>query len=97
MSTKLLSQKKIQAWIDNREGWKLLDKAIRKRYDFPSFRGAIVFVNRIATVADELNHHPDIEIRYDKVFLTLSTHDAGGVTQKDIDLAARIDFSTSVR
>ena len=92
MAAELLPQEAVQAWIDGRSGWRLRDGAIRKKYLFPSFRSAIVFVNRVATVADELNHHPDIDIRYDKIFLALSTHDAGGITQKDLDLATRVDF-----
>ena len=49
------------------------------------------FVNRVAELAEKANHHPDIDIRYSKVTLTLSTHDAGGITQNDIDLAKAID------
>ena len=64
---------------------------------FPSFRSAIVFVNRVATIADEEGHHPDIQIRYDRVSLHLWSHDAGGVTERDLKLAERIDFATSAR
>jgi 4a-hydroxytetrahydrobiopterin dehydratase len=54
-----------------------------------------VFVNRVASLADELNHHPDIDIRYTAVLLTLSTHSAGGLTELDLKVAERVDFATS--
>lgn len=92
-----VSREKIKRWADARSGWKVREDAIRKRFAFPSFRDSIVFVNRVATLADEHDHHPDIDVRFDKVFLTLSTHDAGGVTRKDLNLAERIDFATSAR
>lgn len=87
----------VEAWAAAHARWKFRDDTIRKKYVFPSFRSAVVFVNRVATIADELNHHPEIRIRYDKVFLRLRSHDAGGVTQRDLDLAERIDFATSAR
>lgn len=94
---KKISKDEINGWADARAGWKVREDAIRKRFVFPSFRDSIVFVNRVATLADEHDHHPDIDVRYDKVFVTLSTHDAGGVTRKDLNLAERIDFATSAR
>ncbi len=92
-----LSPDEVAGWADARRGWKVRENAIRKRFAFASFRASIVFVNRVATLADEHDHHPDIDVRYDKVYVTLSTHDSGGVTQKDLNLAERIDFSTSAR
>ncbi len=56
-----------------------------------NFAAAMVFVNRVAELAESRNHHPDIAISWNKVTLTLSTHDAGGLTQLDLDLAAAID------
>ena len=96
MSAKL-DAKAIRDWLKDRDGWKVKGKAIRKDFSFKSFRSTIVFVNRIATLADEAGHHPDIDIRYDKVTLALSTHDAGGITDKDLELARAIDFATSAR
>lgn len=92
-----LTPEEIAGWLEGRFGWKMREEAIRKRFVFPSFRSAIVFVNRVATLADEHDHHPDIDVRYDRVYLTLSTHDAGGVTKKDLELAERVDFATSKR
>ena len=94
---KRLPQHEIEGWIAAHPRWRFREGSIRKKYAFPSFRSAIVFVNRVATIADELNHHPDIVVKYDRVSLTLSTHDAGGVTEKDFKLAERIDFATSAR
>ncbi len=66
-----------------------------KQFSFPSFRDSIVFVNRVATLADDADHHPDIDVRYDRVTLILSTHSAGGITEKDLALAEAVDFATS--
>ncbi len=87
----------VEAWVSAHPRWKFRDGAIRKKYRFPSFRSAIVFVNRVATIADELDHHPEITVRYDKVIVRMWSHDAGGVTERDLGLAERIDFATSAR
>jgi 4a-hydroxytetrahydrobiopterin dehydratase len=93
--TPRLNQESIDGWLRARNGWKREGKMIVKEYKFPKFRDAIVFVNRVAGLADDANHHPDIDIRYDKVKLTLSSHDAGGVTERDLALADAIDHSSS--
>jgi 4a-hydroxytetrahydrobiopterin dehydratase len=62
-----------------------------KTYSLRTFPEVISLVNRVADEAERANHHPDIDIRYNKVMFSLSTHDAGGITQKDLDLAAAID------
>jgi len=92
-----LNDESIEAWLEGRDGWKRTDDVIRKIFDFPTFRDAIVFVNRLATIADEHEHHPDIDIRYTKIKVALTTHDAGGLTQKDLTVAEQIDFATSGR
>jgi 4a-hydroxytetrahydrobiopterin dehydratase len=71
-------------------GWTLRGGALRRTFAFPSFRDAIAFVQRVAELAEAADHHPDIDIRYDRVTLTLTTHEAGGLTAADFDLAARI-------
>jgi 4a-hydroxytetrahydrobiopterin dehydratase len=73
------------------DGWLELGDAIHKDFTFPGFGGAIAFVNRIAELATEAGHHPDLEIHYNRVVVSLSTHDAGGVTQRDVDMASRVD------
>ena len=62
---------------------------------FTHFRDSIVFVNRVATLADSYDHRPDIEVRGSTVKLTLTTARVGGITEKDLDLAEQIDFATS--
>lgn len=94
---KSLPQHEIEGWIATHPRWRFREGAISKKYTFPSFRSAIVFVNRVATIADELDHHPDISVKYNEVWLTVSTHDVGGITEKDFKLAERIDFATSAR
>ena len=90
-----LNTESVRGWLDGRKGWKRRSNRISKSFHFNSFRDTIVFVNRVATLADTHDHHPDIDIRYDNVTITLSTHDAGGITEKDLALAEQIDFSTS--
>ena len=76
--------KALPTWV--REG-----DAIRKTFTFGKFADGIRFVDRVAVAADAMDHHPDIDIRYTTIALTLSTHSAGGLTAKDFDLAAKID------
>lgn len=95
--SKKLNDESIQDWLQKRTGWKLQDEALVKDFKFRSFRDTIVFVNRIASLADETKHRPAIEIRDETVRLTLYTPRAGGITAKDLDLAQRIDFATSAR
>lgn len=71
--------------------WEHEGDGITRTIEFEEFMEGIDFVNLLAEVADEAQHHPDILVRYDKVTLTLTTHDAGGITDADIELAQRID------
>jgi 4a-hydroxytetrahydrobiopterin dehydratase len=70
--------------------WILTDKNITKTFEFADFNTAIAFVSKVAQLSEAENHHPDIDIRWNKVTLTLTTHDAGGVTDKDHNLAEKI-------
>lgn len=72
-------------------GWSLRRRSIFRRYEFKGFLEAIDFVNRIAVKAERANHHPDIDIRWNKVSLALTTHDQGGLTEKDFSLARVCD------
>lgn len=92
---KKLNSESIRSWLRTRKGWKRQSNKLLKDFEFPSFRDSIVFVNRVATLADKEDHHPDIDVRFSTVTLTLSTHDAGGITEKDLTLAEQIDFATS--
>ena len=71
--------------------WVFENNQIQKTFQFDNFVEAINFVNRLASLAEKANHHPDISIQYNKVTINLSTHDAGEVTQKDISLESEID------
>ncbi|HTH49278.1 MAG TPA: 4a-hydroxytetrahydrobiopterin dehydratase [Candidatus Limnocylindria bacterium] len=71
--------------------WTKRNGAIRRTYEFVDFVGAMKFVNAVAKAAEKVQHHPDIDIRWNKVTLVLSTHDEGGLTAKDFALAAKCD------
>jgi 4a-hydroxytetrahydrobiopterin dehydratase len=86
-----LTDAELKAFLSEREGWTSSGNAVHKEFSFPGFRRAIEFVNRVAERADAAGHHPDIEIHYNRVRISLSTHDAGGVTEKDVATAAEID------
>ena len=74
---------------DTPEGWSEVDDKLEREFKFDDFLQAIAFVNKVAELAQSENHHPDIEIHYDKVILRWWTHTAGGVTDRDRELAAR--------
>ena len=71
--------------------WQIESGELVRTYLFKDFRASLAFVNKIGEIAEGAGHHPDIDIRYNKVRLALVTHDAGGITQKDFDLAAAAD------
>ena len=91
MSQPRLTNADIQDHLAKLPGWSFTDNAINKTYSFSGFGRSMQFVNLVAQAAEAINHHPDILIRYDKVMLTLSTHDSGGVTMHDVQLAATCD------
>jgi 4a-hydroxytetrahydrobiopterin dehydratase len=71
--------------------WQVEGDQLVRSFQFPDFLAAVRFVNRVADLAEEAGHHPDIDIRYNRVRLGLTSHDAGGLTAKDFSLAVRID------
>jgi len=87
----LLTSDQIQKELSNLRGWELVGKEIKKTYEMKDFVHAMGFVNSVALLAEKANHHPDIDIRWNKVTLALSTHSAGGLTEKDFALAKAID------
>lgn len=91
MAAPVLSDIEIQRAIGRLPGWSRRAGVITKTFTMPTFPAAISFVGRVADAAEQAAHHPDIDIRYTKVTFALSTHDAGGLTQKDIDLAGAIE------
>ena len=72
-------------------GWERIGDEIVKTFEFHSFTEAIFFVDRVADEAESVHHHPDLDIRYNKVRVALTTHDQGGITDKDFALAVDID------
>src|SRR5581483_6863238 len=71
------------------EGWSEVENALEREFRFDDFARAIAFVNRVAELAEGENHHPDVEIHYNRVTLRWSTHSAGGITDRDRELASR--------
>ena len=90
MST-VLSEAEVQQALRQLPGWKRNGNAIDRQFQFGDFVKAMEFVNQIAEAAEAVNHHPDILISYNKVTLSLVSHDSGGVTNRDVKMAARIN------
>jgi 4a-hydroxytetrahydrobiopterin dehydratase len=86
-----LTEQEIADGLKRLQGWKREGNAIRKSFSFARFADGIRFVGRVATAADAMDHHPDIDIRYTTVTMVLSTHSAGGLTRKDLELAEKIE------
>ena len=82
-----LNHEQIEAALADLDGWGVQDEALVRTFRFADFVHAVDFVEELAEVAEERKHHPDIDIRYNKVTLRLSSHDAGGITKRDLDLA----------
>ena len=86
-----LHNKQIKLNLQAVPNWSKRAQTILRTFKFEGFLEGITFVNRIAAKAQKLNHHPDIDIRFDRVTLTLTTHDEGGITEKDFSLAKQCD------
>jgi 4a-hydroxytetrahydrobiopterin dehydratase len=87
----LLDKEEVQERLSSLPDWHEQQGEIVRQFGFPDFVSAMDFVNSVAAKAEAAGHHPDIDIRYNKVRLALVSHDAGGLTQRDFDLAAAID------
>lgn len=86
-----LSEDEIAAQLEALGGWARRGDELVKTYKLPSFPAAVAFVTHVGFLAEAAAHHPDIDIRYNKVTLAVTTHDAGGLTEKDFALAAAAD------
>lgn len=86
----LLSEQQVAQQIETLPDWTLEGKELRRTFQFKNFVEAIDFVNRLVEPAETAGHHPDLAVSYNKVTVSLTTHDAGGLTQKDFDLAKTI-------
>ena len=86
----LLTPDQIAEGLRSLPGWASDGKALHRTYHFADFPSAVQFVNRLVAPAESLNHHPDVTLSYNRVDVTLTTHDAGGLTAKDLALARAI-------
>jgi 4a-hydroxytetrahydrobiopterin dehydratase len=86
-----LSEQEAKDRLSRLTGWQIEAGELVKTFSFKDFRAALGFVNRVGEAAEAAGHHPDIDIRYNRVRLSLVTHDAGGLTDKDFGLAAKAD------
>ena len=91
----LLTEEEIAQKLLTASGWERQGAEIERRLTFADFKEAIRFVNGVADLAEKANHHPDIDIRWNKVLLRLSTHSEGGLTDLDFALAAEINRCAS--
>jgi 4a-hydroxytetrahydrobiopterin dehydratase len=86
-----LPQAEATARLSSLPGWQIQGGELTRTFTHADFRTALAFVNKVGDLAEEAGHHPDIDIRYNKVRLGLVTHDAGGLTGKDFDLAGSVN------
>lgn len=87
----LLNDEQLQGFLTKHAGWDREEESIVQTFEFADFVEAMGFVTSVALAAEKADHHPDIDIRWNKVSLRLSTHSEGGLTHKDTELAERID------
>ena len=87
----LLSDAEVAAFVEAHPAWSWADNAVSRTFEFSNFNQAMGFVTRVALPAEKANHHPDVDIRWNKVTLTLTTHSAGGLTARDLELADTFD------
>jgi 4a-hydroxytetrahydrobiopterin dehydratase len=86
----LLTEGKIKEALAGLPGWSVGENSIVADFSFRDFNDALIFVNSVAQAAEQMNHHPDIDIRYNKVRMLLTSHDSGGVTRRDTRMAKQI-------
>lgn len=86
-----LSDIEIQRELATLSGWARKGESLVKTFAFPTFMAGITFVDRVAVAAEKMDHHPDLDIRYTKIAVTLSTHSAGGITGNDVALAREME------
>ncbi|MFN3360857.1 MAG: 4a-hydroxytetrahydrobiopterin dehydratase [Pseudanabaenaceae cyanobacterium] len=91
MSTPKLTEGEIQAALTTLTGWQLVEGKLHKVYQFPNFVSAFAFMTKVALLAEKMDHHPEWSNVYNRVTINLTTHDAGGITAKDVELARQID------
>ena len=90
MSRRKLSAEEIEAALPELGGWKVVGEKLTKHYDFDNFAASLEFVNKIGEIAEEADHHPDITFGWGYANIDLTTHDVGGLTRNDFDVAKEI-------
>ena len=91
MERKKLSGEEIEKALNDLNGWKVAGKNLKKRFEFKNFSEALDFVNKVGAAAEERDHHPDINFGWGYAEFSITTHDRGGLTHNDFDLARKID------
>ena len=91
MARKKLSEAEIENALADLNGWKAKDSQLNKRFSFTNFEESLQFVNRVGEIAEKLDHHPDICFGWGYAEFSITTHDAGGLTHNDFELAKEID------
>ncbi len=86
-----LSDEQIEEQLSGLPGWQRDGEAISRQFELDDFKGSVDFVNRLTPEAEGMNHHPDLEISWNKVSVTISTHSEGGLTENDFELARKVD------
>ena len=87
----ILTQPQREAFAATHPDWKADGETITRTFVFEDFAEAVGFVTRVGVAAERAFHHPDIDIRWNKVTLSLTSHDVGGLTERDVELAAKVD------
>lgn len=87
----LLENEEIESGLESLPDWRRDGDAIERQFELENFMGSVRFINALAEPAEEMNHHPDLEVAWNKVTVTLSTHSEGGLTVADFELAEKID------
>jgi 4a-hydroxytetrahydrobiopterin dehydratase len=87
----ILSPDQLRQELASLPQWEIHGLAVRRIFEFPDFKEAMKFVNQVADAAEAANHHPDIDIRYNKVTMALTSHDSGGVTLRDVKMGKKIN------
>jgi 4a-hydroxytetrahydrobiopterin dehydratase len=85
-----LNDEEIEQRLAELDGWKRAGDAIERTFELDDFKGSVDFVNRLTPIAEEMNHHPDLAVSWNKVTVTITTHSEGGLTANDFELARRI-------
>jgi len=93
---KTLDSIEVQQQLASLPGWRLDGGALVQDWKFADFKEALAFVNRMGALAETANHHPDIDIRYNQVRLALISHDAGGLTKRDLSMAKQISDAANI-